>query len=379
MASFPDLTASQAFDVYVDSLPAYIDRGHINFMNVYQNHELLMRLWSGERSPERTGTIPTWHVTKPLATATQFQGPYTASTFTVEDGDKLAQAQWCYAQHNMETSVQEINGLNGDGAALIKLRDSRMGRMQNRFADDIEASMWAAPASASDTNHVYGFPYMFPAITGAQATIELATPSTSKFRGGNPYYSGGDQAATWCGIDRSTTANASFRSWNDVWPNSTGEWTDAAVTDLSNGMRQIDFRNPPNQTESVAKPFDLVLYMNLTSISQGEAKARKNNDTVDPIGGNRYDLARGYGCTLFRGFPMKWVSQLDTDTSNPIYFVNHQHIETPILKGDKFRMETPRPTPTYANLIRTLVFLTYSVAVLDPQKAGGRISYVAAA
>jgi hypothetical protein len=333
-------------------------------------------MFKGDRM-EEVGTIPTWQVIGRLQTATQFAGPYTPSNFVVEDIVRTASSTWTWAKHNFSATVQEINALNGDGAQLVNLQKARKGAMDIRFAEDIEASMWGAPTSADDGDSAKGFPFLLPKVTSAQAATIRAGTSANGFIAANPVYSGGVDAADWCGINRSTDANAAFRSYAGLWSNANGEWTDDDVKNLSICLHKMSFKTPANANINKLGELDLVLYTNVAMIANAEAKARKNNDTTDPIGGSQYDLARGYGTTLFRGFPLEYVPTLDADTSNPLYPVNHTWVKLLALKGDFFRNSTPAPSPTLHDVVRTITQLTYCPAITDPQKGGACFAYVA--
>ena len=380
MAGIINLSINQGWDIWVTTLMAYPLRYELILAQTYHDFPFVNELFRKDRIEEQSGVAVAWQIVAKQPTASTFTTSYAPTTRTVTDLTVTASIPWTMQTNNYSITIEEIQ-MNQEPSRLIDESKKRAAAMMVKFCEDTETAAWGTLANSSDVTHPYGMKYLFPAITGAQVTAIAAGTSTQGFLGQNPVYTDANSASTWCGVDRTATPYALTKSFCGPWSNSAGDWNDADVDNMSDAFMQLRFRTPRNAKGLPAEQESgFVVWANRTSCVRAAAKARRNNQIVDRVGGGTADLARFNGETYINGFPIRYVGGYnDTDTSNPIFLLNHNYIKPVVRKGDFFRETTPPPSQELHRVISTYVDLAVNYMVSDPRRAGGIMSYVAAA
>lgn len=290
----------------------------------------------------------------------KFTRPYEPASPAVADVQGRLRAEWVQATADYSISRQELLR-NRSTSRLIDLLASRRTAALADLANLLEDYAWQAPASGGDDLHPMGIPYWLVPITSDQQTA-----GTHGHQGGNP------TGFSDCGgIDASAAANSRWRSYNDCWSDDTGTITDDDVIKITRMLRRLHFRSPVFVNQAEEEGFRNVrLYANETTLEALEDRAREGNDQLGS------DVGRYAGATVVKNIPVVWVEQLDADTTNPLYAVNHAYFHPFVMEGDFFRETGPMNSRQQHDVFTTFVDLQFNFVCLNRQRAGGVISRV---
>jgi hypothetical protein len=257
-------------------------------------------------------------------------------------------------------SRQEIMR-NRSKSRLISLVESRRTAALEDLANLLEEYAWQAPASPADDLHPMGIPYWLAPITAAQQAA-----GAFGHQGGNP-----TGFADCGGIDASGDANARWRNYNDAWTNGDGDIADEDITKITRMLRRLHFRSPVFIQDADSGSYqNLRLYASEKVLEALEDRARKNNDELGA------DVGRFAGATVIKNIPVIWVEQLDADTTNPLYAINHAYFHPFVMDGDFFRETGPMNSRDQHDVFTTFVDLQFNFICTNRQRAGGVISRV---
>jgi hypothetical protein len=213
------------------------------------------------------------------------------------------------------------------------------------LAKEIEDKAWSSPGG-SDTRLPYGLPYW------------IVKNSTTGFNGGAP-----SGHTTVGGV--SLTDSPNFKNY-------TVTYTDVTKADLIKKLRtmarKINFKSPVDIPEYRGGKSRQHLYVNEATITDIETLGEQQNENLGR------DIASMDGKLVFHGNPIVYVPKLDSDTSNPVYMVDHQTFYPVCLKGDYLR-ETKNMAPNQHNITQYFVDLTYNFLCVDRRRNG--VAYIA--
>jgi hypothetical protein len=216
------------------------------------------------------------------------------------------------------------------------------------LVEELETRAWSAPSSSSDTLLPYGIPYY------------VVKNASTGFNGG---------AAS----GHTTVAGVSLTD-SPTFKNYTFQYTSPTKADLIKKMRtmhrKIRFKSPVDVEDyRGGKGERYRLYMNETSFSAMEDLGEAQNENLGR------DVASIDGFSMaFRGNPMRWIPQLDSDTTNPIYMIDHSTFMPVCLKGDYLRESGAKPRSGQHNAYEVFVDLTYNYLCFDRRRNG--VGYV---
>lgn len=173
------------------------------------------------------------------------------------------------------------------------------------LAEKMEKDGWGKPDDSSDDLDPYGVEYW------------IVKNATTGFNGG-----AATGFTTVGGISPTTYPN---------WRNYTAQYTNVTRTDLVRKMRrayrQIQFKAPvphPNYEQSSRYG----IYVNDDVIGLIEEVGEAQNENLGR------SITSMDGKILFRGSPINWVPQLDSDTDDPVYMLNWGTFHPIFRKGD---------------------------------------------
>ncbi|MBN2129139.1 MAG: hypothetical protein JW741_06565, partial [Sedimentisphaerales bacterium] len=211
-----------------------------------------------------------------------------------------------------------------------------------------EKASWRLRA-ASDTKSPNGVPYY------------VVKNATTGFNGGNP--SGFSDCV---GIDASTEEK--WRNYTDTYSQVT---KDDLVASMRKAHRLTGFKSPVSIPDfRRGKGNRYRVYMNEATINSWELLAEAQNDQLGR------DLAPMDGVTAFKRHPVIYVAQLDDDTSNPVYMLDHNTFYPVVLKGDYLRETEPiSGGVTQHNSFVVYLDLTFNLLCLDRRR--NTVIYVA--
>jgi len=304
----------------------------------------------------------------------RFTQPYETASPAQADVQGRLRANWVYVAGDFSISREEMLINRSKPEKLIDLAKTKRLAAIMDIANLLEAWAWKAPSSSTDELHPMGIPYCLVPITGAQVTAGTATHQGTYLSGFSDCY----------GIDPAqTTPDASrWLSYNDVWTNSAGDIADGDVTKIGRMLRRLGFRTPQVANVPDEGPDKLRLYATETIIESLEDRARKNNDSLAADVAKYSWIKSGNSGPLLAGRPVEWAEYLDGDTdyyTKPLVAVNHSFFQPFVMSGNWFRETGPLNDRTQHNVFTTFEDLQFNFVCTNRQRAGGVISYVAAA
>jgi len=337
--------------------------GSFEVLLKHQTYEVINRWFAVDRVEYEGGTSVQRNVQIGESGNAEFVRLYQPTDPNVSDVQAQIDVPWRQVQTHYSIDRREL--LRNRGAAgYIKLVKSRRVDAMMDLANLLEERAWQAPPSAADDLYPCGIPYWVVPITGAQVTA-----GTNGLQGANP--SGFSDCG---GIDASDDTYSRWRSYNDVWDAADGSISDDDVLKLHTMFRRLRFVSPITVSDVDQPAFrNLRCYANDTTLGSLEGYARDHHDNLGA------DVGRFAGATVFKNVPIIYVDYLDADTSNPFYMINHSYFRPFVLGGDYFRETGPMNDRRQHDVFSTFVDLSFNFICTNRQRAGGVISYVAAA
>lgn len=365
MATMSDTSAlsnGAIADLLATTLPNLPPDGKFEILQKYNDYPVCNLMFQKDKVEFDGGVSIVRNVQLKENGSAAFIRPNDVLTPGIVDVQGRLRANWVQAKADYSIMREEILR-NRSKAQIIKLQTSRRVAAYGDICNTLEERAWQAPTSSADDLHPMGIPYTLVPITGAQVTA-----GTFGHQGANP-----TGFSDCYGLDASASANERFRSYNDVWSNSAGDLADEDIKKATRMLRRLHFRGPTFVKDMEDGRFDnLRLYACEKIIDSAEDRARSNNDSLGS------DIGKFAGATVIKNIPLVWVPQLDTDTSNPLYAVNHDYLMPFVMKDDWFRETEPMNDKTQPNTFTTYIFLQFNFLCTNRQRAGGLISYVAA-
>lgn len=208
----------------------------------------------------------------------------------------------------------------------------------------MENQIWSSPSSTSDKLTINGVPYW------------VVKNATAGFNGGAP------TGHTTVGeIDPSTYTG--FKNYTGTYGTLNKQ---DGIKKLRQMAKKIDFKPPrmaniPAYGAMKTNPFRI--YMNFTTHDAYEEVLEGQNDNLGSD-------ARPYGNeAVFSRAPIILTWQLDDDSDNPIYMLNHNSLRCHLLKGDVLR-ETVRDSPHNHNAAEVHQDLTWNICCDSRREQG---------
>ncbi|MFH0982773.1 MAG: hypothetical protein V2A79_14715 [Planctomycetota bacterium] len=297
--------------------------------------------------------------------------PYEPAAPATADVQGRLRANWVQATADYSVSRQEMLRNRGKAKLIDLVKSKRIACMAD-LANLLEEQAWAAPSSSSDTLNAFGIPYFLVPITGAQVTA-----ATHGHQG--TYLSGFSDCF---GIDPAQTSpDASrWKSYNDVWTTTDGSIAAADVIKMTRMLRRLRFTSPYIAGLEAGTDRKTRLYAVETVVESLEQRARQNNDSLGADVGMFAGIKSSAGGPLVSGIPVEtlWV-EVSTYYAYPLIAINHDYCYPFVMEGDFFR-ETPDVNDrSQHDVFTTFEDIQFNFVCINRQRAGGVISYVAAA
>lgn len=258
---------------------------------------------------------------------------------------KKLNIDWRHATTNWGYEHREML-MNTGEARINNIIKPRRAAAVGSLVELIEELMWSAPAVDNDLDP-YGIPYW------------IVKNSSTGFNGGYP-----GSHTTIGGVNLTNVPN---------FKNYTAAYTNVTKADLIKKMRtahrKVGFKTPVDIKgfRSFAERYRY--YMNETTLSNLEDVGEAQNENLGR------DIASMDGSIVFKRHPLIWVPQLDSDTSNPIYQINHDTFHTVALKGDWMRESGPIKSAKQHNVREVHIDVTFNTLCIDRRR--NAVFYVA--
>ena len=250
---------------------------------------------------------------------------------------------WRHATTNWSYKRQEMLMNRGKSLVTNVIEARRAGAMID-MVETLETAGWTAPADSSDDTEPYGIPYW------------VVKNSTTGFNGGAP-------------TGHTTVANVNLTT-TPTFKNYTAQYVAVSKADLIKKMRTMKrktgFKSPVDINDYIkGRGMRYRVYMNESTMSTMEEVGESQNENLGR------DIASIDGMNMaFRGFPMRWIPKLDSDTTDPVYFIDHSVWQPVCLAGDFMRESRPVRDPEKHDWWTIYVDLTYNYVCFDRRRNG---------
>lgn len=243
---------------------------------------------------------------------------------------------WRHGKTHWIIDRREVN-MNRNPRKVVDL--VKLGRQtaMASAAELLESDFWGAPSSSSDDLTPWGLFYW---------CVKSAT--AADFNGQNP--SGFSSVG---GLDTSTAAYARFRNY-------AGPYVAITKADLVQKMRtayrKIQFVSPtrmPNYSTGT----DYEIFTNDAVFEQFEVLVEGQNENIgNDLGGRN---------VTFKGNPVHWVPSLDSDSTDPVYFINWGTFKIEFLRGEYMVENPPKPAPNQHPVLENWIDWSFNFVDVD--------------
>lgn len=220
---------------------------------------------------------------------------------------------WTHFTYSM--AEEEVN--SADAERIVNLLHSRRYAAYMAQAKLLEPAFWSKPVDSTDTLTMYGIQNY------------IVKNATEGFNGGNP-------SGFTTGVVFDSTVQTRWANWTSQYVNVT---KDDFVTRARTAQMKTKFLSPISMAEVRDQKIRRGLYLGYSPYSSLVTLAEHQNMNVGP------DIAEYEGKTVFMGFPLQVVPQLESDTQNPMYGIDWTTMRMKFLKGFKFNESKPEAVP----------------------------------
>ncbi len=275
------------------------------------------------------------------ASHTGWMDPDNANIYDLSDTIRVewvhAVKSWAmfYQQGLMNAGPEEIFDavkMQRDGAAIALI-------------EEIESKAWAAPTTSSDKRNPWGIAYW------------VVKNASTGFNGGAA------SGHTTVG-SVSLTDSPTFKNYTYTYTLASGITKPDAITSTRLAMMKCKFRSPIPSVDYSKNVGRYCLYVNADTIQQMQTVGESQNENLGR------DLAPGKygpGSLLFNNCDIVWAPELDGDSTNPIYGLDHSCIEVHGLRGDWFR-DSKKGASDQHNCVEHYTDVSYNYLWVDRRR-----------
>lgn len=235
--------------------------------------------------------------------------------------------------------------MNRGASKIVDLIKLKRADAALSLIEEIETKAWGDAPTTTDVVNPYGVKYW------------IVKNNTTGFNGSYP----GSHTDVG-GVNLTNSPN---------FKNRTAQYTNVTKADLIKSMRDMHFycrfKSPQEVTlaeHSQGLRDNYKVYTNRAVTSDIEDLGEAQNENL-----GRDIASMDGGKMAFRGHPICTVPELDSDTTNPVYFIAHHTFKVHMLKGDTFR-ESRSTAPHQHNLEQYFTESTYNY-VCHNRRANG--------
>ena len=371
MSGVNGLTAADLADLVTacnDNFPAEGSFEYLYDSTIPRNFEMLGRLAKDKLVLRGGEYISDYVVYRENGTA-QFVLPGQVTQPSITNVMKKVTIPWCHVNAHYSMVNEELRA-NVKPEAMVNIIKPRRASTQVDMATMIE-KQWIGAYDSTDSKKPLTLSYWGVPITAAQVTT--GTTLNGAFQG----QLGVTGATDIGGINPVTAAYARWRNWNAESSNSDGEFTLDDAERLGRMFDNLNFDTVP-QVDDLKKPVydNRRVYINYTTKLSMERRAAAQNDNLGA------DLAKYQNSTMFRGYPLVWLNQLDTYSAMwgyfPIIVTNWAYGQMVVREGVYFREETFAGDRFQHDMTTVHMDLDYQLRCTNRQQFVGVLSYVAA-
>jgi hypothetical protein len=338
----------------------------------YQNYLIVNQWFKNEKVQAESGTSIKRNIILDDSGTAQHVRLYQKTAIGVADVQSQITAPWVQVQSHYVIERREALR-NRAPARYIELLKSRRVDGLVSLANLLERTGWGTPASPSDDLNPRGLSYWLskaipPAGAGYNAAIDSVANGGGfvgrRIRFGGGIGAGGTDVLTDKG-GINPTAESRWRNYADVYASVS---TSDLVRKLRRAFHATSFQSPMLAKDLESGPkSNFKIYTNLSTLTQLEELVQSQNVGSEKLGP---DLAAFHGVTAFRRVPLLYAPVLDSDTSDPVYGVNHAKFFPIVQEGDWLRESEPMMDVETHNVIVTFIDGSYQYFCTNVREAG---------
>jgi len=266
--------------------------------------------------------------------------------------DVMAQGEipWRHTTNSYAFDRREF-AMNRSPAKIVDLVQTRRAASFLSLSNRIETDGWSKPTSSTDDMTPFGIKYWITKkITGDSDTAQ-----NGEFGGGNP--SGFTSGAG----NLSSTTYVNWANWTQEYGNVT---KDDLVVKMRRAKFKTNFMSPVKThfTDLKRGSDDYVIYCPYETLRQLETIGEQQNENLGR------DIASMDGEILFRRNPVRAVTKLDSDTDNPVYFINWAVFYPVFLSGEYLNEAKATPVPGMRTTIGSHIDLTWNLKCVNRRR-----------
>ncbi len=276
-------------------------------------------------------------------------GLYEPDIVNVEDVTTQLTCRWAMATTNWAFDEREFFHNKGE-ARIVNLMVPRRASAMLSLVEQIETYLWQAPGTSGDElKKPFGIPYWVVKGTAGQEGFEGGLPGSHT-----------DVA----GVNLTTVP---------TFKNYFADYTDVTKADLITKMRtahrKCRFRSPVTINEhSMGPEANYKYYTTHDGVNAfenvGEAQNENLGRDIAP-----YELkTTDSGAILFRKHPICYVPELDSDTTDPVYGLDHSSFKAAVDKGWDLKEHPVKESPTSHNVFVQFLDLMYQLLCVDRRR-----------
>ncbi len=349
MADYNGVTDDQLLGLIASTL-AQLPARTITSTFEYQHYEVMDRLFTKDNitNPIAGGrTAWTHKIILDKMGSAGWRNVYGETKIIARDVLSTATGPWSRSDYHFTMTRDEALENLGRGK-LVDLEISRDASAATGYADLREAAFFGTWNSAADPATSYTLKYWVPQLAQGQ--------NGAGFYGGHV-----DTAGTAVGGIQPSGQNTTTLlttegvkdKWNSYQAGGTGYYVDVDEELLATMQRvwlSIHFQKP-----AIVKGVEDTVSGNYRIYVNLDTRILLSDLAASFEGVGHFDLRYRDGDLTFNGAPIIWIPALDSDTANPIYFVNLNTFKVPVLNG----MNMHRSSPMIVGATQHLVYVTF--------------------
>lgn len=319
------------------------DLGRNKFSNIaqsLQHYEVFSKWFKKEKVAFDSGIGISRTLLNKVSDSASHVGLLDPLQVNIEDVLDQLTLNWRHCRTHWALVYQTDILMNAGTSRIVSTIKARRASAMIDMVEELETYGWSAP-SVSDKVLPHGIPYW------------IVKNSTTGFTGG---YSGSHTDVAGVNLTDSPT----FKNYSAGYTNVTKA---DLIKKARTAHRSCRFRSPINIQEFRGSQGERYrVYVNEATLSSIEDIGEGQNESLGR------DIASMDGVVTFRRHPIVWVPELDSDTSNPFYLVDHNSFMPVCLKGDYLRETEARVAPNQDNVFYSTLWLTYNFLCVDRRR-----------
>jgi hypothetical protein len=337
------LTADDIADMVKSTLK---ELGRMKFQDIsqeLQDYEIFTKWFKKGKVIQETGIGIQKSIMHVLTTQARHVSFADVDVTSIIDLMTQMSVPWRHVQTTWSYFRQEMLMNKGDQRIFNVIEPRRKAALIS-LATELENKAWASPSSSSDTTDPLGIPHW------------IVKNSSTGFNGGAP-----SGWTTVGGINPSTITK--WKNYTGTYPLTGGVTKAGLIKTMRTALRKCMWKSPVGVPDYRKGANRYRNYVNETLISQLEDIGESQNENLGR------DIASVEGGDLtFRKHPIAWIPQLDGDTTNPWYMIDHSCFFVYVLKGDFLHETGPKMNADNHNAYDTFLEATYNYLCVDRRR-----------